>query len=133
MTSVNDLSAGLTAEAAFKVTNKDTAPHLESGELAVLATPRMVAWVERTCAELAERYLSPGQSTVGVQLQVEHVAPTPVGVEVQVSVELLDASDQRLSFSAQVYNEIELIGKVVHQRVIIDRQRFMKRVESKVS
>ena len=133
MSSPSDLAAGLTAESSHSVTNEDSAPHLGSGDLAVLATPRLVAWVERTCAELVQRYLLPAQSTVGVYLEVEHLAPTPVGAQVWISVELIEVNDRQLIFNAQIKDEMESVGRVQHRRVIIDRQRFLERVESKSS
>ncbi|MFP3854050.1 MAG: thioesterase family protein [Anaerolineales bacterium] len=131
MTSVDQLQPGLSAELKERVRQDQTAPHLGSGDVAVFATPAMVTMVERACAELAQRYLKPEQSTVGVKLEVHHLAPTPVGHAISVAVEVLEVEGNRLRFSARIRDETELVGRVEHTRAVIDRDRFMRRVQAK--
>ena len=133
MTRSTKLAAGLSAEVQTVVGQEHSAPHLGSGDVAVLATPAMVALVERACAQLVEPYLADSETTVGVELHVKHIAPTPIGVTVKVLADLTAVKDDRLRFEAVIQDEKELVGRIDHERIIIDRDRFMRRVEAKRS
>lgn len=79
----------------------------------------MVALVERACAQLAQDYLALGETTVGVSLQVAHLAPTPVGQEVIVQAELITVAGDRLEFEAQIWDESELVGLTTNGSLLI--------------
>ena len=125
------IEQGLIGEAAQEVTATQSAAHLGSGTMGVFATPAMVAFVERTCQQLVQPMLPTGQSTVGTAIQIRHLAPTPIGAEVQARVEVTSVDGREIVFRAQVWDEFELVGEAEHRRVVIDVDRFMKRVEAK--
>lgn len=126
-----EISPGLAAEATQKVTPDLTAPHIGSGSLSVYATPAMVAFVERTCASLVADRLGEGQTTVGVELHVRHLAPTPQGADVRIRAVVEEVDTNLITFRAQIWDDVELIGEVVHKRVVIDIERFLRRVRAK--
>jgi predicted thioesterase len=113
------------------VDESKVASHLGSGSLQVYATPAMVTFIEHTCRQLIESYLSEGQTSVGVAIHVKHLAPTPLGAAVSIQAEIVDMDERFVTFTAQVRDEFEIIGEAEHTRAVIDEQRFLKRVVSK--
>jgi predicted thioesterase len=123
------------------VAEEHTAQHLGSGGVRVLATPQMILLMEQASVAAVDHLLPEGQCTVGAHLDVRHLAPTPVGFEVRATAELGEVEGRRLTFRVEAYegpfdNEQEsgsLVGEGVHQRAIIDVQRFSERVAQKVT
>jgi fluoroacetyl-CoA thioesterase len=112
----------------FKVTEADTARALGSGDVDVLATPRLLAWCEAgSVAELADQ-LTPERTSVGSRVRLEHLAATPVGgtVSITANLEQQDGRLVRISISA-VDRAGRLIATGEVTRVIVDRQRFLDR------
>ncbi len=122
---------GMVCEATQKVTPELTASHIGSGSLRVFATPAMCALVEKTCASMVAPQLMDDQTTVGVKLHIHHVAPTPVGSEVRLRAEVLEFQENLIIFKAQIWDEVELVGKAEHHRVVVDEERFLRRVHTK--
>ncbi|MEU9017002.1 hotdog domain-containing protein [Actinomadura sp. NPDC048394] len=110
----------------YEVTEADTATALGSGDVPVLGTPRMIAWMEAATVRAAAPLLAAGQTTVGVAIRVEHLRATPVGGTVDVTAEAPDgASGRRLTFAVRA---VDGAGTVVAageiDRAIVDRDRF---------
>jgi len=122
---------GMTAEGRFVVEERHLAPHLGSGSARVLATPAMIAWMERTAHQLLEQHLPEGYSSVGTHLDVRHLAPTPLGSPVLVEVVILSVDGIQVTFEVQARDDFEQIGVGQHQRVVIEKSRFLKRVAKK--
>jgi predicted thioesterase len=110
-----------------------TASHLGSGALQVYATPAMVTFVEHTCRKLVEPHLESGQTSVGVALSIQHLAPTPMGSTVSILAEVLDVDSSLVKFRAVVHDETEKIGEAEHTRAVIDVERFLRRVAAKTT
>lgn len=125
------LYPGLKAEVRRKVTLDITARHLGSGNVDVLATPAMIALMEQAAVQAVDPLLPPGYKTVGVAVDVKHIAPTPVGLEVRAIAELLEVDGRKLLFKVEAYDEREKVGEGFHRRVIIDVEQFALRVSSK--
>jgi fluoroacetyl-CoA thioesterase len=125
------IKPGLWREEAFHVEERQAAIHVGSGSARVLATPWMIAFMEQTAHRLLATRLPPGYSSVGVLVNVRHIAPSPVGSPVRVRVEVLEVDGQRVNFMVQAWDPSELIGEGQHQRVVIDEARFLRRVEAK--
>ncbi|HEX6247057.1 MAG TPA: hotdog domain-containing protein [Nocardioidaceae bacterium] len=124
------METGQSATLQFEVTEADTAAALGSGDLAVLATPRLLAWCEAaTCAALASS-LEPSSTSVGSRVALEHLAPSPVGerVEVQASVAYVDGRLVRFTVAASHLSDGRLVGTGEVTRVVVDRERFWSRV-----
>lgn len=125
------LAPGLRGELETEVTEDLTARHIGSGSLRVYATPAMVLLVERACTRLVQPHLPEGHSSVGVRIELRHLAPTPLGGRVRAQVELVAVNERLLTFKAQVWDEREQVGEAEHQRALIDVARFLRRVQEK--
>ena len=132
-----DLSAhmkiGMSQEETFTVEEGHTAIHVGSGGSRVLASPWMIAFMERAARKLLGDHLPQGYSSVGVHVDVRHLAPTPVGSKVHARAEVTAIDGLKVDFSVQAWDETELIGEGTHRRVVIDEARFLRRVASKES
>ncbi len=125
------LIPGLTQEISIVVTPDRTAKHLETGSASVLSTPSMVWLVEHNAQTLAQKHLPEGQTTVGAEVFVRHLAPTPLGMKVTARVRIEEIEGRRIVFSAEVFDEKEKVGEGRHVRVIVDQARFMEKVKGK--
>ena len=126
-----EIVPGLANEMQFIVEREHTAQHLGSGGVLVLATPMMIMWMERTSRGVVEPLLPEGQLTVGSHVDVRHLAPTPVGMKVKLRSELLAVDGRKLTFRVEARDEREKIGEGVHERFIVDVERFGRRVKEK--
>ena len=118
-------------EAERVVTEEWTAPSMGSGTVPVLATPALVALMEQAAVRALEGRLPPGQTSVGVRIDVRHLAATPPGGRVRARATLVAAEGRRLTFHIEAWDDAEKIGEAVHERVVIDTERFMERVRAK--
>jgi predicted thioesterase len=91
----------------------------------------MVLFIEEVCRKMVEPFLADGESTVGVSLKVRHLAPTPMGQTVRCRAEVVAVEGGLITFRAEVWDMAEKIGEVEHKRVVIDVDRFLRRVEAK--
>lgn len=99
----------------------------------VLATGFMIGLMEWACAEAIAPYLEAGEGSLGVAVDVTHEAATPAGMEVTVEVELTEREDRRLAFSILARDEVDVIGRGSHRRVVVDWDRFGERHARKVA
>ncbi len=122
--------ADLNATLRFTVTADDTAVAVGSGSLAVLGTPRLLAWCEAaTCSALAAA-LADGATSVGTLVHLEHVAASPVGAQIEVtaSVTSIEGRTHRFSVTAADVRSGTVVGRAEITRVVVDAQRFMARL-----
>jgi len=98
----------------------------------VLATPYMILLMENTAMESVIPYLGPGQATVGVAVNVRHLAATPMGMDVRITTELVAVDGRRLTFRVEAHDPLEKVGEGTHERVIIDVGRFADRIQRKL-
>ena len=127
-----ELKPGLTGTAEIVVGTRDTAPHVGSGKIGVLATPIMVNLMEAAALQAVERFMPAGHQTVGTRLDVKHFAATPVGMKVRAEAELVRVEGRTLTFRIRAEDEREPIGEGVHERLIINVERFDQRMQRKV-
>jgi fluoroacetyl-CoA thioesterase len=127
------IKPGMSEELSYPVEEQHTAAHVGSGSLRVLATPIMIAFMERTARDLLAKYLPAGYSSVGVHVDVHHLAPSPLSSVVRVQCEVLSVDGPQVNFSVQAWDPVEKIGEGYHQRVVIDEERFLKRVNIKTA
>lgn len=128
---MTELTPGLAGEAAEIVSAENTAARWGSGMVAGFATPAMVALLENAAFHATAALLPPGQTTVGVEIHVEHLAATPAGMSVRARAELVQVEGRRLLFRVEVWDEVEQIGRGTHVRYIVDLDRFEKRLADK--
>src|SRR5437764_12176397 len=123
---------GLTGTAELVVGPEHTAPFVGSGRIAVLATPVMINLIEAAALAAVEHLLSAGYQSLGTVLDVRHIAATPVGMRVRATAELVKVEARTLSFRVEARDERDLIGDGTHERVIVNVERFDKRVQEKL-
>jgi predicted thioesterase len=129
---MKSLKLGLSAKVEIIVSETNTAAHLGSGSITVYATPALVALMENAAVRALVGHLSDGQTTVGGQIDVRHLAATPVGMKVRARAELTEVSGRKLTFQVQAWDEEELIGEAKHIRYIVDVDKFIRKVKEKI-
>ena len=119
----------MTTTLTFEVSDADTARALGSGDVAVLATPRLLAWCEAATVAALAGQLTPERTSVGSRVRLEHLAATPVGGAVTVTAELEHQDGRLVRFSVSAVDRAgRLIATGEVTRVIVDRQRFDERI-----
>jgi len=132
MNVTSDLHPGLTGSAEILVGTRDTAPHVGSGKVKVLATPVMVSLMEEASLNAVEGLLPPGHQTVGTRLEITHTAATPVGLRVTATAEVTRVEGRRITFRVWAIDEKERIGEGTHERIVVEVARFDLRAQAKV-
>lgn len=120
-------------EQKMLVDKNRTAKIMGSGTLDVFATPAMIAFVENTCMKSVESILEPGQCTVGISVEAQHLAATPIGMEVTCKCTLVERDRKKLTFEAIISDNAEIIGKARHERFIVDSQKFIDKTNEKLN
>jgi fluoroacetyl-CoA thioesterase len=112
----------------YQVTDADTAAQVGSGDVPVLATPRVIAWLEAATVQAAAPFAGPGQTTVGTAVRIEHRRATHVGGTVEVTAEPLPIDGRFLTFQVKAIDDSgQLVAQGEIDRVIVDRQKFLGR------
>lgn len=125
------MDTGLKGRAETVVVHENTAAAVGSGALEVFATPMMIALMEKAALESVQPFLEPGQGTVGIRLDVSHIAATPTGMTVTAESELTAIEGRTLSFRVTAHAGGELIGEGSHLRCIVQSDRFMAKALAK--
>lgn len=128
---IDEIKPGLKATVEIVVGTRDTAAHVGSGKIGVLATPILVTLLETAALSAVEEFMPPGQQTVGTRLDISHTAATPVGMRVRASAELVKVEGRRLTFKLTAEDDVERIGGGTHERLIITVHRFDERMQAK--
>jgi predicted thioesterase len=128
-----ELRAGLSGTAELVVGEEHTAPQIGSGRIRVLGTPVMINLMEAAALAAAERFLPDGHQSLGIELEVSHVAATPVGMAVRATAEVTQVQGNRIEFSVEAHDEVDLIGRGTHRRIVVNVERFDKRVRDKAA
>ena len=126
------LASGLTASITLKVEEGDTALAIGSGDVPVLATPRLVTLVEQASVAALGTKLGPDKTSVGYEVQLTHLSPTPVGSEVTAEATLESVEGRRLTFRVSVTDARGLVAAGRITRVVVVRDRFIERAQSEL-
>ena len=126
------IQTGLTCKKKITVIPEMTAAAMGSGALEVLATPSMIALMEGTAQEAVQNLLEDGQGTVGTRIDVRHLAATPVGMEVTCTAEVTEVDRRRIVFTVKAKDEKEVIGEGIHERFVIDNEKFFAKCRQKL-
>lgn len=123
------MEVGQTAELEFEVTEADTAAVLGSGDLAVLGTPRLLAWCEAATVAATAPALDASRTSVGTRVSLEHLAASPVGerLRVEATVAYVDGRLVRFTVAASHLADGKVVGTGEVTRVVVDRERFLAR------
>jgi predicted thioesterase len=127
------VTVGLVGEVTRVVDAGMLASALGSGSLDVLATPALVALLEGAACQALEGHLPPEQTSVGVRLDIAHLAATPPGVEVRARAELVEVDGRRLVFRVEAFDSHDRIGEGSHERALVDPARLLARANAKRS
>ncbi len=130
---LTQIRPGLKGSVEILVGEEHTAPHVGSGRVRVLATPIMINLMEAAALQAVEGLLPPGHQTVGIHLDVTHVAATPVGMRVRAHAELIRVDKRTLFFEVHAVDEKERIGSGVHERIVINLAKFDARMQDKLN
>ncbi len=128
---MSGLVPGLKGSAQTEVVFENTAAAVGSGALEVFATPSMIALMEKAALESVQPFLEEGQGTVGTELNVSHLAATPVGMTVRAESELTEIDGRMLRFKVEAWAGEELIGRGTHQRCVVFNERFLAKALAK--
>ena len=124
-----DMAAGARVRLERVVTEADTATALGSGDVPVLATPRLLAWLEAATVEALDGRLGDGETSVGSRIELEHRAATAVGATVTVTADLVAVDGRLLRFSVAAQDaDGSLLATGDVTRVVVDRERFLSRL-----
>lgn len=129
---ISHIKPGLKGYVEIVVGEQHTAPHVGSGRVRVLATPVMINLMEAAALQAVEGLLPAGHQTVGIHLDVTHIAATPVGMRVRAHAELTKVEKRTLTFRVHAEDEKEPIGDGLHERIIINLERFDVRMQEKI-
>ncbi|MCU0806001.1 MAG: thioesterase family protein [Burkholderiales bacterium] len=127
------VAPGLKGKAGLVVTHQQTAPHVGSGRVPVLATPVMVNLLEAAALDALERFLPEGHQSLGTDLNVRHLAATPVGMRVTAHAEVTAVDGRTVTFRVWAEDEVEPIGEGTHVRVVVNVARFDARMDRKAT
>ena len=123
------IETGIKGYQEQKVEMKDTAKTYGSGLVEVFATPAMIALMENTAHTSVNDFLPEGFATVGTHLNIEHSKATPLGKKVWCESVLESQEGKKLTFSVTAYDETGIIGKGMHERFIINVEKFMDKLK----
>jgi fluoroacetyl-CoA thioesterase len=124
---------GMTREETFIVEEQHTAYHIGSGDEKVLGTPWMISFMERVSNRLIAEHLPANLMSVGVHVDVKHLAATPMKASVQVRAKVLEVVKNRVKLSIEAWDSRDKIGEGTHLRAVVEKDRFMQRVMSKTA
>lgn len=125
-----ELQPGMTGEAITLVVHENTAAAVGAGGVEVFGTPMLIALMEQAAWKAVADALDEGYVTVGIQVNVDHLAATPLGQTVRARAELVEIDDRRLVFNVVAYDERQKIGEGQHERAIVNLERFLSRVKA---
>ncbi len=124
------VDTGLAAHITVTVTDADTAIMYGTGDVPVLATPRLVTLCEQAAVAAVSSSLAKGKTTVGTRVEVAHLAPTPVGRQVDAEATLDRVDGKRLTFNVSVQDDRGLVAAGKVTRVVVDRDEFVRSTEA---
>lgn len=122
------LQIGLTGEATTTVVHENTAAAVGAGGVEVFATPMMIALMENAAWRAVAESLPEGDVTVGTLVNVKHLGATPLGQRVRAVARLAEIDGRRLVFQVEAYDEQKKVGEGIHERFIVNLERFLKRL-----
>jgi len=126
------LEIGVKGYQEVQASEANSAKTLGSGSLDVFATPEMIALMEETAWKSIQPYLEEGQGSVGIQLNVDHLAATPLGMKVHCESEVTAVEGRKIEFKVVAYDEVGLIGEGTHQRFIVENEKFQGKANKKL-
>lgn len=125
------MDTGIRGEVVFTADKEGSALEMGSGALSVLATPKMIAMLEKAAWESVQPYLDEGCGTVGTLMNVTHEAATPLGMQVTCRSVLVGIDGKKLTFQVEAFDQKGRIGGGTHERFIVNNEKFQTKADSK--
>ncbi|HTY87630.1 MAG TPA: thioesterase family protein [Candidatus Acidoferrum sp.] len=122
---------GQAGELAFKVESQHAIDFATGGMPAVLSTPNLIGFLERTARETISGCLEDDERSVGAEIELRHLAPTPVGHTVHCTARVIHVGDREVTFQIEARDGHELIARGLHQRAVVRVDRFAQRAKEK--
>ncbi len=129
---MTELKVGLVGELAMTVTKELTAAAWGSGLVPAFATPAMIGMMEGASVDAIKSALAPGQTSVGIEVNIKHLAATPIGMQTRARAQVIHVEGRRVVFQVEAWDALEKIGEGTHQRMIVDDAKFRERFEQKM-
>jgi fluoroacetyl-CoA thioesterase len=126
-----DIPPGTKGTLEIEVTDANAISFLRADDARVLATPWMIMYMEMTARDAIKPYLSDGEDTVGTQVNVRHLAASPIGCTVRFEAEVIRSDDRRVEFRVEAWDDMDKVGEGTHERGIINIRKFAERVGRK--
>lgn len=128
---IENIKPGLVGEADETVSSSRTAAFFGSGLVAAYGTPAMVALMENATVAALHKYLGPGQTSVGTEVCIKHLAATPVGMHARARATVTAVDGRKVVFQVDAWDDREKIGEGTVTRFVVDEARFNDRLEKK--
>ena len=122
---------GTVGELKFVVANEHAIDFTTGGMPAVLSTPKLIGLIERTARESLYPFLDENERTVGSEIEIRHLAPTPLGKNVTIITRVIGGDGKLWDFQFEVRDEHELVARGLHKRAVITVESFARRVAKK--
>lgn len=123
------LKEGMTLTLEKVVKEDETAAKVASGALEVFSTPMLIAFMEQTSFELAQKEMAPGDTTVGVAVNIKHLKANLVGDKLTCTSKLEKIDGKKLGFTVKVFHGETLVGEGEHGRCIVNEEKFLSRLK----
>ena len=131
MIGMPDIPVGAKGERSEPVTDANAIGFLGDENARVLATPWLIAYLEWVARDTVKPYLLDGEDTVGTQVNVRHLAATPIGMNARFLAEVAQVNGRRITFNVEAWDAHEKIAEGTHERAIIDIARFAAKLSTK--
>lgn len=126
-----NIEVGITLSAKYLIKREHSGKNIGSGEVEVLSTPSMVAFMEDASRKCVQPKLSGGYITVGTEICIKHLNPVPIGESLTVRVRLEEVDKRRLKFKVTAEWRGQIIGVGRHERFIVDKMKFLQRLKER--
>jgi predicted thioesterase len=132
MNATANIPVGAKATQEIEVTREMTVAHFHEDMPEVYGTPIMIYHMEDTAGSAIQEFLPAGWISVGVIVNVKHLAATPVGAKVTIRAEVIEVGDHTVQFAVEAHDGFEKVGEGIHVRAPVEMERFMKKVKAKI-
>lgn len=117
-----------TMHGKFQVETHHLAIELGSGNVPVLGTPALIAFMENIASDLAQKDLAPSMTSVGIYIEMEHLKPSKINDIVEINAKITEQTEKTVSFEIEASHEGQIIGKAKHKRAVVERKKFEKNI-----
>ncbi len=129
---MKEIQLNTTYEETIEVKESMLACNVGSGIVSVYATPMMIALMEHAAATCLNKFLDEGETSVGVMMNTTHDAATPCGMNVHVCAKIIEVDRKKISFEIIANDEKDIIGKAIHNRFIVQKEKFEAKAQAKL-